>query len=78
MLFGPTLSNSAQASDPRGSRRHSNAVFPQMGQPMLHKGIAIVILGGMGDIRGALLGAFFLAFAEVCSVAYIGSTRLSA
>jgi branched-chain amino acid transport system permease protein len=57
---------------------YSNAVFPQMGQPMLHKGIAIVILGGMGDIRGALLGAFFLAFAEVFSVAYIGSTMRDA
>ncbi|MGZ8531370.1 MAG: branched-chain amino acid ABC transporter permease, partial [Candidatus Binatia bacterium] len=39
---------------------YTNAVFPQMGQPMLHKGIAVVILGGMGDIRGALLGGFFL------------------
>ncbi len=57
---------------------YSNAVFPHMGQPMLHKGIAIVILGGMGDIRGALLGAFFLGFAEVFSVAYIGSTMRDA
>jgi branched-chain amino acid transport system permease protein len=57
---------------------YSNAVFPQMGQPMLHKGIAIVILGGMGDIRGALCGAFFLGFAEVFSVAYIGSTMRDA
>ena len=53
---------------------YSNAVFPHMGQPMLHKGIAVVILGGMGDIRGALFGGFFLGFAEVFSVAYIGST----
>jgi branched-chain amino acid transport system permease protein len=53
---------------------YSNALFPGMGQPMLHKGIAVVILGGMGDIRGALLGGFFLGFAEVFSVAYIGST----
>lgn len=57
---------------------HSNAVFPGMGQPMLHKGIAVVILGGMGDIRGALLGGFFLGFAEVFSVAYIGSTMRDA
>ena len=57
---------------------YSNAVFPHMGQPMLHKGIAIVILGGMGDIRGALLGGFFLGFAEVFSVAYIGSTMRDA
>jgi len=57
---------------------YSNAVFPGMGQPMLHKGIAVVILGGMGDIRGALLGGFFLGFAEVFSVAYIGSTMRDA
>ncbi|HEX2928067.1 MAG TPA: branched-chain amino acid ABC transporter permease [Candidatus Binatia bacterium] len=57
---------------------YSNAVFPHMGQPMLHKGIAVVILGGMGDIRGALLGGFFLGFAEVFSVAYIGSTMRDA
>ncbi|HEX9787826.1 MAG TPA: branched-chain amino acid ABC transporter permease [Candidatus Binatia bacterium] len=57
---------------------YTNAVFPHMGQPMLHKGIAVVILGGMGDIRGALLGGFFLGFAEVFSVAYIGSTMRDA
>ena len=57
---------------------YSNAVFPLMGQPMLHKGIAVIILGGMGDIRGALLGGLFLGFAEVMSVAYIGSTMRDA
>jgi branched-chain amino acid transport system permease protein len=57
---------------------YSNAVFPSMGQPMLHKGIAVVILGGMGDVRGALLGGFFLGIAEVFSVAYIGSTMRDA
>ena len=57
---------------------YANAVFPLMGQPMLHKGIAVVILGGMGDIRGALLGGFFLGFAEVFPVAYIGSTMRDA
>jgi branched-chain amino acid transport system permease protein len=57
---------------------YTNAVFPFMGQPMLHKGIAVVILGGMGDVRGALVGGFFLGFAEVFSVAYIGSTMRDA
>jgi branched-chain amino acid transport system permease protein len=57
---------------------YSNAVFPQMGQSVLHKGIAVVILGGMGDIRGALAAGFFLGFAEVFSVAYIGSTMRDA
>ena len=57
---------------------YSNAISPLMGQPMLHKGIAVIILGGMGDIRGALLGGLFLGFAEVLSVAYIGSTMRDA
>jgi branched-chain amino acid transport system permease protein len=57
---------------------YANALFPLMGQPMLHKGIAVIILGGMGDIRGAMLGGLFLGFAEVLSVAYIGSTMRDA
>ena len=57
---------------------YSNAVYPLMGQPMLHKGIAVIILGGMGDIRGALVGGLFLGFAEVLAVAYIGSTMRDA
>lgn len=57
---------------------YSNAISPLMGQPMLHKGIAVIILGGMGDIRGAMLGGLFLGFAEVLSVAYIGSTMRDA
>ena len=57
---------------------YSNAVYPLMGQPMLHKGIAVIILGGMGDIRGALIGGLFLGFAEVMAVAYIGSTMRDA
>lgn len=57
---------------------YSNAVFPLMGQSMLHKGIAVIILGGMGDIRGAMLGGLFLGFAEVLSVAYIGSSSRDA
>jgi len=50
-----------------------NAITPQMGQPMLHKGIAVIILGGMGDIRGALIGGLFLGFVEVLSKAYWSS-----
>jgi branched-chain amino acid transport system permease protein len=50
-----------------------NAITPFMGQPMLHKGIAVIILGGMGDIRGALIGGLFLGFAEVFAKGYISS-----
>jgi branched-chain amino acid transport system permease protein len=57
---------------------YSNAIFPLMGQPMLLKGVAVIILGGMGDIRGAMLGGLFLGFAEVLSVAYVGSAMRDA
>ena len=57
---------------------YSNAIFPLMGQPMLHKGIAVIILGGMGDVRGALFGGLVLGFAEVLSVVFIGSTMRDA
>ena len=57
---------------------YSNALFPLMGQPILHKGIAVIILGGMGDVRGAMAAGLFLGFAEVLSVAYIGSTMRDA
>jgi len=50
-----------------------NAITPFMGQPILHKGIAVIILGGMGDIRGALIGGLFLGFAEVFSKGYLSS-----
>jgi branched-chain amino acid transport system permease protein len=50
-----------------------NAITPGMGEPMLRKGIGVIILGGMGDIRGALLGGLFLGFAEVISKAYLSS-----
>jgi branched-chain amino acid transport system permease protein len=57
---------------------YSNALFPLMGQPIMHKGIAVIILGGMGDIRGAMLAGLFLGFAEVLSVAYVGSNMRDA
>ncbi|MDE3010956.1 MAG: branched-chain amino acid ABC transporter permease [Pseudomonadota bacterium] len=50
-----------------------NAISPFMGQPMLHKGIAVIILGGMGDVRGALFGGLFLGLAEVLTVTWWSS-----
>jgi branched-chain amino acid transport system permease protein len=44
-----------------------------MGGPIMHRGIAVIILGGMGDIRGAVLGGLILGFAEIMSVAYLSS-----
>ncbi|GAA0522589.1 branched-chain amino acid ABC transporter permease [Deinococcus depolymerans] len=48
-----------------------NAVTPSMGEVMNLKVFAIIILGGMGSIPGAIVGAFLLAFTEVFGGFYI-------
>ena len=50
-----------------------NAVSPFMGGPMNLKGLTVIVLGGLGNIEGAVLGGFILAFSEVMSVAYLSS-----
>lgn len=50
-----------------------NVVSPFMGGPMNLKGLTVIILGGLGNIEGAVLGGFILAFSEVMSVAYLSS-----
>jgi branched-chain amino acid transport system permease protein len=50
-----------------------NAISPFMGEPMLLKGITVIILGGMGDPKGAMAGGLLLGLVEVLSVAYLSS-----
>ena len=40
------------------------AIEPTMGLPLLLKGIIAAIVGGIGSVYGAVLGAFLLGFAE--------------
>ncbi|SMB89085.1 branched-chain amino acid ABC transporter permease [Deinococcus hopiensis] len=47
------------------------SVSPSMGEVMNLKVFAIIILGGMGSVPGAIVGAFLLAFAEVFGGFYI-------
>lgn len=47
-----------------------NSVNPQMGLSMGLKGLAIIILGGMGSVKGAMLGGLILGLAETMVVAY--------
>ncbi len=47
-----------------------NSVTPQMGLSMGLKGLAIIILGGMGSVPGAMLGGLILGLAETFIVAY--------
>uniref|UniRef100_UPI0025C379FC branched-chain amino acid ABC transporter permease n=1 Tax=Deinococcus sp. TaxID=47478 RepID=UPI0025C379FC len=48
-----------------------NSVAPSMGEVMNLKVFAIIILGGMGSVPGAIVGGFLLAFAEVFGGYYI-------
>lgn len=47
-----------------------NSVNPQMGLSMGLKGLAIIILGGMGNVKGAMAGGLLLGVAETTIVAY--------
>ncbi|MDF2634016.1 MAG: ABC-type transporter, integral rane subunit [Pelosinus sp.] len=47
-----------------------NAIEPTMGITMGFKGLAVLILGGLGNITGAMVGGLLLGVAEVFSVAY--------
>ena len=51
-----------------------NAVSPLMGKMVGLKGLTIIILGGMGNITGAMVGGLFLGFVEVLSVGYLTSS----
>jgi branched-chain amino acid transport system permease protein len=51
-----------------------NLIFPEMGFVVLLKAFAIIVLGGMGSIPGAIAGAFILSFAESFSAAYISAS----
>jgi branched-chain amino acid transport system permease protein len=48
-------------------------IAPTMGDLASLKAFAIVILGGLGNITGAALGGFILAFAEEIGAGYISS-----
>ncbi len=47
-----------------------NSVSPQMGLSMGLKGLAIIILGGMGNVKGAMTGGLILGLSETLLVAF--------
>jgi branched-chain amino acid transport system permease protein len=47
-----------------------NSVNPQMGLSIGLKGLAIIILGGMGNVKGAMAGGLILGLSETFIVAY--------
>jgi len=51
-----------------------NAISPFMGTDMAVKGFAIMLIGGLGSIYGAMAGGLILGVVEVLSVAYLATT----
>lgn len=50
-----------------------NLLYPTMGDVIMLKVFAIIILGGLGSIPGAIVGGFALGIAEVMSTTYISA-----
>jgi branched-chain amino acid transport system permease protein len=51
----------------------SNLVEPTMGAVPAYKALAIIVLGGLGNIKGTLLAALLLGVVEAFGTIYIGS-----
>ena len=51
-----------------------SSISPFMGTQTGLKGIAVMVVGGMGNVRGAMLAGLLLGIAEVMSVAYISAS----
>jgi branched-chain amino acid transport system permease protein len=51
-----------------------NAISPFMGVEMGIKGMAVMLIGGLGSIYGAMIGGLLLGIVEVMSVAYLVSS----
>lgn len=49
----------------------TNNIVPSMGAQVELRGLAVVILGGMGNIEGAVLGGVILGIIETFTIAYI-------
>lgn len=51
-----------------------NSMTPFMGDQVALKGLTVIVLGGLGNIRGAVVGGFVVAAIEVFSIAFGGSS----
>jgi len=50
-----------------------NSMTPFMGDAVALKGLTVIVLGGLGNIQGAVVGGFLVAALEVFSIAAGGS-----
>jgi branched-chain amino acid transport system permease protein len=51
-----------------------NSISPYMGVDMGIKGLAAMLLGGLGNVYGAMVGGLVIGIVEVISVAYLASS----
>lgn len=51
----------------------SNMVYAYMGHHVELKGLAIIVIGGLGSITGSVLAGFLLGLVEVLTVGYLAS-----
>ena len=51
-----------------------NSISPDMVRSVELKGLAVIILGGMGSMPGAVLAGFALGLTEVFVVAHLGGS----
>jgi branched-chain amino acid transport system permease protein len=47
-----------------------NAVYPDMGDMIAYKGLALIVIGGFGSLTGTVLASFLLALAETILTTY--------
>ena len=50
-----------------------NAIEPYMGEEMMLRGFVVIIVGGLGDIRGAVVAGMLLGMVEVLTAGYVDS-----
>ena len=50
-----------------------NAIQPYMGEGMMLRGFVVVIVGGLGDLRGAVAAGLALGLVETLTAAYLAS-----
>jgi branched-chain amino acid transport system permease protein len=51
-----------------------NAIQPYMGEQMMLRGFVVIIVGGLGDIGGALIAGLLLGVLEVMTAGYVASS----
>lgn len=57
---------------------HLGSIQAHMGEPLLLTAFAAIVLGGVGSVWGAIVGAYVLAFAQTATVVYIAPSLQTA